>query len=54
MTVRKLPVISVLLAALLLSTGSLADRWGRKRLFLIGLVVFMGGSLRPPTQAVKQ
>lgn len=36
---------AVLLAALLLSTGSLADRWGRKRLFLAGLVVFMGGSL---------
>lgn len=35
---------AVLLAALLLSTGSLADRWGRKRLFLFGLVVFMGGS----------
>ncbi len=36
---------AVLLAALLLSTGNLADRWGRKRLFLFGLVVFMGGSL---------
>jgi len=36
---------AVLLAALLLSTGSLADRWGRKRLFLAGIVVFMGGSL---------
>lgn len=36
---------AVLLAALLLSTGSLADRWGRKRLFLTGIVVFMGGSL---------
>ena len=36
---------AVVLAALLLSTGSLADRWGRKRLFLAGLVVFMGGSL---------
>jgi EmrB/QacA subfamily drug resistance transporter len=36
---------AVVLAALLLSTGSLADRWGRKRLFLAGLFVFMGGSL---------
>lgn len=36
---------AVLLAALLLSTGSLADRWGRKRLFLVGILIFMGGSL---------
>ena len=36
---------AVLLAALLLSTGNLADRWGHKRLFLAGLVVFIGGSL---------
>ncbi|WP_312180533.1 DHA2 family efflux MFS transporter permease subunit [Arthrobacter sp.] len=36
---------AVLLAALLLSTGNLADRWGRKRLFLVGLIVFAGGSL---------
>ena len=36
---------AVLLAALLLSTGNLADRWGRKRLFLVGIVVFVGGSL---------
>lgn len=36
---------AVVLAALLLSTGSLSDRWGRKRLFLAGLVIFMGGSL---------
>lgn len=36
---------AVLLAALLLSTGNLADRWGRKRLFMTGLLVFMGGSL---------
>ncbi|RLK52155.1 EmrB/QacA subfamily drug resistance transporter [Microbacterium telephonicum] len=36
---------AVVLAALLLSTGKLADRWGRKTLFLAGLVVFVGGSL---------
>lgn len=36
---------AVVLAALLLSTGRLADRWGRKNLFLAGLVVFMGASL---------
>lgn len=36
---------AVLLAALLLSTGNLADRWGRKRLFLAGLVVFVAGSI---------
>lgn len=36
---------AVLLAALLLSTGNLADRFGRKRLFVLGLVIFMGGSL---------
>ncbi|GAA3040688.1 DHA2 family efflux MFS transporter permease subunit [Gordonia defluvii] len=36
---------AVLLAALLLSTGSLADRLGRKRMFLAGIVVFVGGSL---------
>lgn len=36
---------AVLLAALLLSTGNLADRWGRKRMFLVGLVIFMGGSV---------
>ncbi len=33
------------LAALLLTSGSLADRFGRRRLFVIGLVVFTGGSL---------
>jgi len=36
---------AVLLAALLLSTGRLADRWGRRRLFQVGLVVFVGGSI---------
>jgi EmrB/QacA subfamily drug resistance transporter len=33
------------LAALLLTSGVLADRYGRKLLFLIGLVVFTAGSL---------
>ncbi|WP_198553668.1 MULTISPECIES: MFS transporter [Microbacterium] len=36
---------AVLLAALLLSTGKLADRFGRKLLFLVGIVVFVGGSV---------
>ena len=36
---------AVLLAALLLSTGTLADRLGRRRLVLAGIVVFVGGSL---------
>lgn len=36
---------AVLLAALLLASGRLADRWGRKLLFLAGLVVFVGGSI---------
>ncbi|WP_328330969.1 MFS transporter [Streptomyces sp. NBC_00455] len=33
------------LAALLLTAGFLADKYGRRRLFVIGLVVFTGGSL---------
>ncbi|MDE0546053.1 MFS transporter [Microbacterium sp. C7(2022)] len=36
---------AVVLAALLLSTGRLADRWGRKLMFLIGVVIFIGGSV---------
>lgn len=35
---------AVVLAALLLSSGSLADRFGRRRLFVVGLLVFMVGS----------
>ena len=33
------------LAALLLTTGSLADQFGRRRLYLIGLVLFTGASV---------
>lgn len=36
---------AVVLAALLLSTGSIADKFGRRRLFAIGLVVFVAGSV---------
>ncbi len=36
---------AILLAALLLSTGNLTDRWGRKRGFLLGIVIFVAGSL---------
>src|ERR1700691_5005399 len=33
------------LASVLLTAGSLADRYGRRLLFTIGLIVFTGGSL---------
>ncbi|MDO4791448.1 MAG: MFS transporter [Buchananella hordeovulneris] len=36
---------AVLLAALLLPTGNLADRFGRKRMFVLGLAVFVFGSV---------
>ncbi len=36
---------ALMLAALLLTTGSLADRFGRRRLFMIGLVIFSISSL---------
>jgi EmrB/QacA subfamily drug resistance transporter len=36
---------SLLLAALLLTTGSLADLYGRKRVFVIGLIIFILSSL---------
>lgn len=36
---------AVVIAALLLSTGSIADKFGRRRLFTVGLVVFVGGSV---------
>ncbi len=36
---------SLMLAALLLTTGSLADRFGRRRLFMIGLAIFSVSSL---------
>lgn len=35
---------SLVLTGLLLTTGSLADRFGRKRSLLVGLVLFTGGS----------
>ena len=38
-------VYAMVLAGLLLVGGSLADRFGRKRFFLLGLVVFAGGSI---------
>ncbi len=36
---------AVVLAAILLSSGSMSDRWGRKRAFLMGVVVFVLGSM---------
>lgn len=36
---------AVVLAALLLIAGRAADRWGRRRLFLAGVVVFVVGSI---------
>ncbi|MDK6812884.1 DHA2 family efflux MFS transporter permease subunit [Corynebacterium sp. UMB6689] len=36
---------AVVLAALLLSTGKIADSWGRKRAFLAGLSIFVAGSV---------
>src|SRR6266566_4742695 len=40
-----LDAYALTLASLLLTSGVLADRYGRKLLFTIGLVVFTGGSL---------
>src|SRR6516164_10951781 len=40
-----LDAYALTLASLLLTSGVLADRYGRKRLFLIGLVIFTLGSL---------
>ena len=36
---------AVVFAALLLTAGRLGDRWGRRRMLLIGLVVFVLGSV---------
>src|ERR1043166_9720902 len=33
------------LAALILTAGALSDRFGRRRLFIVGVVVFTGASL---------
>ena len=35
----------LLLAALMLTGGTLGDLYGRKRIFMIGIVIFTGGSL---------
>ena len=36
---------TLVLASLLMLSGSTADRFGRKRTFVVGLLVFSGGSL---------
>jgi MFS family permease len=36
---------ALVFASLMLPAGTIADRWGRKRLMLIGLVLFCGASL---------
>ncbi len=38
-------IYSLVFAALLISAGRAGDRWGRRRLFLLGTVVFVGASL---------
>ncbi|MEP6775124.1 MAG: MFS transporter, partial [Chloroflexota bacterium] len=38
-------VYSVVFAALLLTAGRLSDRLGRRRLFVVGVVIFLAGSL---------
>ena len=40
-----LAAYSVVFGALLLGAGRIADRSGRRRIFLLGLVIFTGGSL---------
>ena len=40
---------SVVFAALLLSTGRIGDRTGRRRVFVAGLVIFMAGSVMAAT-----
>jgi EmrB/QacA subfamily drug resistance transporter len=36
---------TLVFASLMLTAGTLGDRWGRKRVMLVGLAVFCGGSL---------
>ncbi len=38
-------IYSLVFAALLITLGHVGDRWGRRRLFLTGVVVFVGASL---------
>lgn len=38
-------IYSVVFAALLLSAGRLGDRWGRRRMFQAGVIIFLIGSL---------